>query len=354
MSDLPATIANGNPGRRKGNRVTMDEVAERANVSPSTVSLFLRDPDAVSSKRAERIREAIAETGYTINRLAGALAASHSRTVAVIVPSMINAFFSETLQAMQDVFEARGYQLLISNSNYDPDRELELLRAHLSWSPAALVLTGNQHQAARSLLEATGIPVAQMWELGDEPFHLQVGFFHEDVGAALAEHLYQCGVRRFTYVGSRMHLDHRAQKRAEGFRAWLEKKGCTATIIALEESTSEVVLTQVFDQLAKTADQPQGLCCSNDVLAIGALFEARRRGIDVPGQLSIAGFGDLPLSKLSAPRLTTVRPYPLEIGRTVATRLLQWIETGTLPAEPETVDLGFELILRESTCAVPD
>ena len=86
MSDLPATIANGNPGRRKGNRVTMDEVAERANVSPSTVSLFLRDPDAVSSKRAERIREAIAETGYTINRLAGALAASHSRTVTTVFP----------------------------------------------------------------------------------------------------------------------------------------------------------------------------------------------------------------------------------------------------------------------------
>lgn len=349
MSDLPANVANVNPGRRKGNRVTMDVVAERAKVSPSTVSLFLRDPESVSSKRAERIRQAIEETGYTINRLAGALAAAHSRAVAVIVPSMINAFFSETLQAMQDVFEERGYQLLISNSNYDPERELELLRAHLSWSPAALVLTGSDHEAARSMLKSTGIPVAQMWELGDDPFHLQVGFFHEDVGAALAEHLYGLGLRQFTYVGARMHLDHRARKRAEGFTAWLDKKGCTANVIALQESTSEAVLTQVFDQLALTAEQPQGLCCSNDVLAIGALFEARRRGIQVPTQLAIAGFGDLPLSKLSAPRLTTVRPYPLEIGRTVASRLLNWIESGTLPAEPETVDLGFELIVREST-----
>lgn len=349
MSDLPLTVANLNLGRRKGNRVTMSAVAKRANVSPSTVSLFLRDPDAVSSKRAERIRKAIADTGYTINRLAGALAASHSRTVAVIVPSMVNAFFSETLQAMQDIFEERGYQLMISNSNYDPEREMELLRAHLSWSPAALVLTGNQHVSHRSMLEATGIPVAEMWELGDEPFHLQVGFFHEAVGAALAEHMHSLGLRRFTYVGVRMHLDHRARKRAEGLRAWLEKQGCIVDIIDLEESISETVLAQVFDQLALVADQPQGLCCSNDVLAIAALFEARRRGIKVPTELAIAGFGDLPLSKLSVPSLTTVRPYPIEIGRTVATRLLQWIETGTLPARPETVDLGFELIVREST-----
>lgn len=331
----------------------MDVVAERANVSPSTVSLFLRDPDAVSNKRAERIREAIAQTGYTINRLAGSLAASHSRTVAVIVPSMINAFFSETLQAMQDVFEARGYQLLISNSNYDTKREMELIRAHLSWSPAALVLTGNQHSAVRSMLEETGIPVAQMWELGDDPFHLQVGFFHEHAGAALAKHLYETGLRSFTYVGLRMHLDRRAQKRAEGFSSWLEQKGCIAKIIALEESTSQAVLSNVFDELALITDQPQGLCCSNDVLAIGAIFESRRRGIEVPNQLAIAGFGDLPLSKVSAPRLTTIRPYPLEIGRVIATRLLHWIETGTLPDVPESVDMGFELIVRESTCHAP-
>jgi LacI family gluconate utilization system Gnt-I transcriptional repressor len=351
MTELSETRANPNGGRRKGSRVTMDVVAERAKVSPSTVSLFLRDPDAVSSKRAERIREAIAETGYTINRLAGALAASHSRTVAVIVPSMMNAFFSETLQAMQDVFEARGYQLMISNSNYDPNREMELLQALLSWSPAALILTGNQHEAARSMLEATGIPVAQMWELGHTPFHLQVGFHHEKVGAALADHFYDTGVRRFTFVGSRMHLDHRAKKRAEGFRSRLEDKGFVADIIALEESTSEVILTKVFDQLTLIADQPQGVFFSNDILALGALFEARRRGIDVPSQLAIAGFGDLPLSQLSCPRLTTVRPYPLEIGRTVATRLLHWIETGTLPAVPESIDLGFEVIVRESTCS---
>lgn len=84
-------------------------------------------------------------------------------------------------------------------------------------------------------------------------------------------------------------------------------------------------------------------------LGIAALIEARRRGIEVPKQLAIAGFGDLPLSKVSSPRLTTVRPSAGDIWRVVATRLFKWIEIGTLPAEPETVDLGFELIAREST-----
>jgi LacI family gluconate utilization system Gnt-I transcriptional repressor len=94
---------------------------------------------------------------------------------------------------------------------------------------------------------------------------------------------------------------------------------------------------------------PRVLCFSNDILAISALFEAHRLGISVPNSLGIAGFGDLPLSQFSFPSLTTVKPYPKDIGRIVATRLITWIETGTLPTEPETIDLGFELIVREST-----
>ena len=327
----------------------MDMVAAQAKVSPSTVSLYLRDPGLVSSKRAERIQAAIEATGYTLNRMAGALAGNNSRAVAVIVPSMINAFFSETLQALQDVFEARGYQLLISNCNYDAERELALLRAHLSWSPAALVLTGTHQGQARELLERTGIPVAQMWELGGEAFHLQVGFHHEAVGAALAEHLYQTGRRAFTYVGARMHLDQRARQRADGFCTWLRERGCEPHVIALEQGTDEAGMARVFDHLAGQPQEPHGLCCSNDVLAIAALFEAQRRGIQVPQALAVTGFGDLPLAALSEPRLTTVRPYPERIGRTVAERLLQWLDRGELPQVPETVDLGFELITREST-----
>ncbi|MNE77258.1 HTH-type transcriptional regulator GntR [compost metagenome] len=146
-----------------------------------------------------------------------------------------------------------------------------------------------------------------------------------------------------------MHRDHRARKRAEGFSAWLAAKGQEAQVIALEHNTSQAELSEVFDQIASYSGGPQGLCCSNDVLAIAALFEAQRRGIAVPEQLAVAGFGDLPLSKLSAPRLTTVRPFPAEIGRTVASQLLAWIEAGTLPEQPKVVDLGFELVVRESS-----
>ena len=349
MGDLPYPNNQAKTGSRKGNRLTMNDVAALAKVSPSTVSLFLRNPSAVSAKRAERIQATINETGYTINRLAGALAGAHNRAVGVIVPSLINAFFSETLQAMQEVFESRGYQLLISNSDYDTQREIELLRTHLSWSPAALVLTGYPHPDARPMLAEAGIPVAQMWELGGQPFHLQVGFFHEEVGAALAEHLYAQGYRTFTYIGSRTKVDLRAKKRADGFCAWLKEKGQAPNIIDLVDRTTAIAMAQVFEQLQLTENIPHALCFSNDVLAISALFETHRLGINVPNQIGIAGFGDLPLSQFSFPSLTTVKPYPQDIGRIVATRLITWIETGTLPTEPETIDLGFELIARKST-----
>lgn len=354
MTDKADGAAADNAARRNrgNNRVTMDMVASQAGVSPSTVSLYLRDPDAVSNKRAERIRQAIENTGYIVNRLAGALAGNHSRTVAVIVPSLANAFFSETLQSMQEVFEARGYQLLISNSNYDPKREEELLRAHLSWSPAALVLTGSDHAALRPLLESTDIPIAQMWELGNRPFHLQVGFHHAAVGVALAEHLYRQNLKQFFFLGTRMQHDHRARQRAEGYRDWLCARGESVRILDVEQSPSQEELGAVFDQLQRMDTGPIGLCCSNDILAIAALFEAQRRSIVVPQDLAITGFGDLPLGRVSAPLLTTIRPYPAEIGRTVATRLLHWITSGALPEQPEILNSGFELVIRESSLRV--
>lgn len=352
MGDLLRPNNQAKTSSRKGNRLTMNDVAVLAKVSPSTVSLFLRNPSAVSAKRAERIQTTINETGYIVNRLAGALAGTHNRAVGVIVPSLINAFFSETLQVMQEVFEARGYQLLISNSDYDAKREIELLRAHLSWSPAALILTGYSHPDARHILTEANIPIAQMWELGGQPFHLQVGFFHEKVGATLAEHVYAQGYRVFTYIGSRMHVDLRAKKRADGFCAWLTQKGYEPDVIALEDRTTAITMTQLFEQIHLNDNTPRVLCFSNDILAISALFEAHRLGISVPNSLGIAGFGDLPLSKLSFPSLTTVRPYPQKIGRIIATRLVAWIETNTLPTEPEIIDLGFELIARESTALI--
>jgi LacI family gluconate utilization system Gnt-I transcriptional repressor len=190
--------------RRKMQRVTMTEVARAAQVSPSTVSLFLRKPDLVSPAIGEAIARVVDELGYVPNLLAGGLAAAGSRVVSIIVPSVRNAFFADTVAALQDELGLRGMQLMLGHTEYSAAREEALVRTALSWSPAAIVLVGLEHsRATKRLLLATDVPVFEIWECGQSPADTAVGFHHREVGLAAAHHLLERGRRRLAFLGAR-------------------------------------------------------------------------------------------------------------------------------------------------------
>jgi LacI family transcriptional regulator, gluconate utilization system Gnt-I transcriptional repressor len=271
-----------------------------------------------------------------------------------VVPSLGNAFFSETVAAMQKEFDRHGYQLLLGASDYDAGRETELVRTFLSWSPTALVITGCRHDdATRMLLRQARAPVAEMWELGGEPFDLQVGFSHRAVGEALAAHLYGLGARRIAFAGARMTSDLRARQRCDGLRDWLARKGVEVFVVDLQNGASPASGGDALGAALNGMPDVQAIACSNDVMALGVLFEAQRRGIDVPGQLALTGFGDLPFSQVCVPPLTTIQPHAASIGLRIAQELLQQLDTPADdtagPLEPKVVDVGFQLVTRESS-----
>jgi LacI family gluconate utilization system Gnt-I transcriptional repressor len=336
--------------RRSTNRVTMDDVAARARVSPSSVSLFLRNPEAVSPRLAASIQQAIDLLGYVPNRLAGSLAAAHTQAIGVVVPSLSNAFFSATVSAMQRVFDQHGYQLLLGATDYAPGREAHLVRAFLSWSPTALIVTGCRHDdATRTLLRGARVPVAQMWELGGEPFDLQVGFSHDAAGAAIARHLLEASARRVAFIGARMSSDLRAQQRCDGFCRTMGHGGIDVEVEDMPASASPHMGAQALAQILLRMPDVDTLACSNDVLALGALFEAQRRGIAVPEQLRVAGFGDLPFSAECVPPLTTVQPHATEIGTRIAQELMPRLAESHVVRTPHVVDVGFDVVIRAST-----
>ncbi|MDF0606676.1 LacI family DNA-binding transcriptional regulator [Neisseriaceae bacterium TC5R-5] len=337
--------------RRGTERVTMEEVARYAQVSASSVSLFLRHPERVSAKLAPRIAAAIKDLNYVPNLLAGSLAAAHTRAVAVIVPSLANAFFAATVSAMQRVLEQNGYQLLLGDSGYDIRKEQELAQTFLAWSPAALVLTGLHHSAAcRQLLTQARLPVAEMWELGPQPFDLQVGFSHRAVGETLARHLYLRGRRRLAFVGAKLGQDYRAAQRAQGCRDFLQQVDAEPLlVIDLPDAATPVGGAMALRELLAQHQQVDGICCSNDVLALGMLFEAQRLGIEIPRQLAVVGFGDLPYAQVAQPGLTTARPPSAAIGEKVIEHLLTQVAATEVHRQAVQLDLGFELIERASS-----
>jgi LacI family gluconate utilization system Gnt-I transcriptional repressor len=341
----------GTRKRRKMQSITMMDVAKLAQVSPSTVSLYLRKPAAVSPAAGQEIARAISTLGYVPNLVAGGLAAASSKVVSIIVPSIRNAFFAETVSTLQSELATEGLQVLLGHSEYGEDQEEALVRTALSWAPAAVVLTGLSHSSeTRKLLQASGVPVVEMWELGARPIDMAVGFSHPQVGASAARHLLSKNRRALAFLGARMQEDHRAAKRASGFA----ETARTGEILSCEiinhpgaatVEAGSLLLNRALQQFPKL----DGIACSNDLIALGALFECQRRGIAVPHDIAVVGFGDLDFSASCIPSLTTIRPSGDLIGREVARLILSSIQGERPEGDARIIDTGHVLIERRST-----
>jgi LacI family gluconate utilization system Gnt-I transcriptional repressor len=341
--------------RRGHGRVTLQDVASAAGCTAITVSRFLREPAKVAPATAERIRAALLAQAYVPNRQAGVLASGRSRMVAAIVPSIANSVFADTLQGLADGLLGSGYELMLASSGYSLEREEEQLRAVLAWAPAAIAVTGRHHTAASlSMLEAAaaaGTPVVEMWDRQAEGARFtQVGFDHARVGREMAQHLLASGFRLLAYVDTGVDADFRAHERGQAFLAEARKAGARARMRVAPTGDAFEAGRSALAQLLDRQGRPQvrAAAFANDHLACGAWLEASRRGLQVPTDIALMGFGDFPLSRQLGNGLTSVRPPRLEIGRAAAELIL-----ARLSAEPtagtEPVELTCVLVGRTST-----
>ena len=187
--------------RRGGGGITLGDVARLAGVSPITASRALNTPEQVAKDTLERVREAVSQTGYVPNRLAGGLASSKSRLVAAVVPTIAGPVFMEMVESLTTELAAHGYQLMLGQSGYAQSREDALLDAIIGRRPDGIVLTGIVHSAeGRRRLLASNIPVVETWDLTPTPIDMLVGFSHLDAAAAVVRHLHGRGRRRLAIL----------------------------------------------------------------------------------------------------------------------------------------------------------
>ncbi|MCC6197879.1 MAG: LacI family DNA-binding transcriptional regulator [Burkholderiales bacterium] len=322
----------------------MKDVARIAGVAIVTVSRVLNEPDKVAPATREAVLDAMRQVGYLPNLVAGSLASNKSGMVAVVVPTITNSIFADTVQGAADLLEAEGISILLGQTGYDDERERSLIATMLGRRAEGIVVIGcTQAPPARALLAAAHVPVVQTWDLVDDPVDLIVGFSNFGAGRAVAAHLVDRGYRRLAFLGGG---DPRSYARGEGFRAALHDRGMAA---ALEvDLASPAAIEAGRDGLARlrgVAPRIEAAFFSTDVFAAGALLGCVQAGIAVPADLAIAGFGDLELA--AQMNLTTVRIRGYDIGRGAATMILARL-AGT-PLDRRTVDLGFELVVRGTT-----
>jgi len=324
---------------------TLEDVAKEAGLSPMTVSRALNNPKVVRPATISRVMDAVNITGYIPNMLAGGLATSRTKLIAVVVPQINNNMFVDTVQAISDELALRGYHMLLCIVGYEPEAETDIVATLLSRRPDGIVLTGIHHtsELKRIILNAN-IPVVEIWDLTPTPIDMLIGFSHEKVGNAIGAYFLDKGFTRFGFICA---SDRRAVVRKKGAQAVLRTRP--------EHEIEELIVSRpanmevgrnALRQMMADGKRFDAIICSSDTLAQGAIMEAEAQGLRVPGDLSVIGFADLNFAAHNRPAITTVSVDKWELGVKAARMLADKIEG--IPVAESVVDLGYSLVIRES------
>ncbi|MDE3079585.1 MAG: LacI family DNA-binding transcriptional regulator [Paracoccaceae bacterium] len=328
-------------------KITVREVARRAQVSESTVSRIMRNTGLVAEDTRERVMEAVRAMGYVPNRIAGSLASLDAFLVGVVIPSLSNIVFPEVLQGIQAALEGTDLQAVISTTEYDIDREEAMVRGILAWKPAAILLAGFDHTAAtRLMLDQSGIRVVEMMDIDSTPIDVAVGTSHRGAGHAIGRHLIGRGYRRFGYIGHDWVADRRARLRYDGLRQALAESGLAIEAHAISDGPSSVGTGRAMTaRLRAAAPGVQVAVYSNDDMAVGGVFHCLGAGLSLPDQFAVFGFNGLDIGRELPQPLSTLRSNRDLIGRRAIEAILDSPER---PASPRVIDTGFAIFPGET------
>jgi LacI family transcriptional regulator, gluconate utilization system Gnt-I transcriptional repressor len=329
---------------------TMADVARLAGVSPMTVSRAFKTDTSVSGATRDAILKAADDLGYVFDSTASNLRSQKTDFIAVTIPSINNANFAETVRGLSERLKARGLQILLGYTDYDMAEEERLIEQFLRRRPEAIVVTGGSHTPrARRMLANAGIPVIETWDLPEDPIGHVVGFSNADAVSGMVDHFVAKGLTRIAFIGGDTTRDTRGADRRAGFITAMQAQGLDTTrLIAVgAPPISMREGAEAMGKLLDTMPDTQAVICVSDLSAFGALTECQRRGVDVPGRLWIAGFGDYEIAEISVPALTTINPFPREIGERTADLVLEMLDgKQDLPTRIAIVP---ELLIRQST-----
>lgn len=330
---------------------TIQDVARHAGVSAATVSRYLSDPVRVSEPTRQRVKAAVAETGYTINQAARSLRMRAARTILIALPDIGNPFYSTILEAVVIEASTRGYGVLVA-SRFEGD-PAGLLDAYFLSSRAdgLLLLDGGlDTRALHALTLRNGqLPLVVSY---DETVGAGVNSVNVDNIAAAriaVRHLVELGHRRIGHViGLSRNGD--PNPRMIGFREEMAAAGLDLRDDWILQGDYTVESgAEAARRLLACAQMPTAIFCANDVMAIGLLSVLRENGIGCPEDISVVGFDDIEFARYCAPPLTTMRHPREEIGRLATRVLIDILEAPNGVRRPVTKTLVSELVIRKST-----
>lgn len=339
----PARVDRSAP-RRSGVR----DVARVAGVSVATVSRALNTPEKVLPELRHRVVAAAAQLRYVPHAGARALSSARSWRIGALIPTIDNSIFSAVVTSMQRQFASAGYALVISVTEFDASTEQAELRSLIASGIDGLVLTGMQRPAqVYADLAQLRLPYVLTSIYQPNAPHTTVGYDNEAGGVLLVRHLVQLGHREIGLIAGPCPVNDRAALRKRG--VYKELKRCDIPLPAhrvIERPFSLEDGRIGLRHLLQCDPALTAVVCGNDVLALGAMFEAQAIGLDVPNDMSIVGFDGLDLGRHTRPGLTTIDVHCANLGTRTAETLLAKIAGHETP---RATRIDLDLVVRGSS-----
>lgn len=334
--------------RQPVRRITAAMVAEHAGVSTATVSLVANGKSSgrVSKKNEERVREAIRELGYFVDSIGSSLAKGVSSLVILVAPDISNPFFAKVIAGVRSVL-GNDYQLLLSVTDAGLSPSAAETRRLLGLRPAGLLV----HAPTQSFLEDLSgpLPLVALDAPGIDPSIPAVNMDVAQGAQDVVAHFAAMGHTKAAYLDASTGTDTLAVRR-EAFLKAAEEHGIEVLPTSIDNCMIDVnVASALFHERWETwkANGVTAVGCATDNHALGVLHAARNLKIQVPTQLALAGFDDLPYSATSNPGITSVRLNATQMGREAARKLREILE-GRTPQELQST-LPSSLMVRGST-----
>ena len=339
------------PDRKKtrGSGRDIHQVAERAGVSPATVSRVTNGRSTVDKRLAKRVWAAIEELGYSPNPQARALVSGRSRVLGLLVSEITNPFFPELIQSFEDIAGEDDFEVMVGSTNYNVDRAKVFIRRLAQRRVEGVaVMTFRAESTLLDELIEQNIPLVSVDVKINAPCSLvlEVDYAH-GINQAV-QHLALLGHRCIGFASGPMpHLTN--VRRKEAFLQAVKRIGLPnkAAPVFLGDHTFEGG-TDAAHHFLQQNPSPTAIVCSNDMMAVGVLRGLAERGVSVPSNMSVVGFDDIHLAEFANPPLSTVRMSRIELAHAAFKGLKQLREAQNHgPFDPIRVKTS--LVVRQST-----
>ena len=329
----------------KKKRATLQDVADRVGVTKMTVSRFIRNPEQVSDALRDKIEATLDELGYIPNRAPDILSKSKSHAIGVLLPSLTNQVFAEVIRGIETVLEPEGYQTMLAHFGYSQELEEQRIATLLSYNVDALIISESQHTPkAQKMLDNAGVPVIEIMDsTSKSPLHT-IGIDNCAAAREMTQTMIDHGHRNIIYFAARM--DQRTLQKIDGYKQAMNQHGLKCVVKETRSASSFTLGAQFLDEVLAEHPDIDGIFCTNDDLAIGALYACQKKGLKVPEKIGIAGFHGHDIARAMVPLLATVITPREEMGRLAATALLDHLQGKS--SLQKVVELSYQIECGES------